>query len=194
MFVRVSERFAPPARADFKVGFKVPPWSAWRGRLVLLLKSCAIGSFIGALPGTGAATSAFISYSEAKRSSPNRENIGKGEPDGIIAAESANNAVTGSALVPTLALGIPGDPVTAVMLGTLLVQGITPGPRLFAEHLDIVYAIFFILIDIELMFVWPWAVIYRRLGWFGFVEMMVFLGILTIGFVYEWRKGALEWE
>jgi putative tricarboxylic transport membrane protein len=146
MFVRVSERFAPPARADFKVGFKVPPWSAWRGRLVLLLKSCAIGSFIGALPGTGAATSAFISYSEAKRSSPNRENIGKGEPDGIIAAESANNAVTGSALVPTLALGIPGDPVTAVMLGTLIVQGITPGPRLFTEHLDIVYAIFFILI------------------------------------------------
>ena len=146
MFVRIAERFAPSAKVDFKVGFKVPPFSAWRGRLVLLLKSCLIGSFIGALPGTGAATSAFISYSEAKRSSPNRARIGKGEPDGIIAAESANNAVTGSALVPTLALGIPGDPVTAVMLGTLIVQGITPGPRLFTEHLDIVYAIFFILI------------------------------------------------
>ena len=146
MFVRVAERFAPAARVDFKVGFKVPGPAAWRGRMTLLLKSCAIGSFVGALPGTGAATSAFISYSEAKRSSPNRARIGKGEPDGIIAAESANNAVTGSALVPTLALGIPGDPVTAVMMGTLIVQGITPGPRLFTEHLDVVYAIFFILI------------------------------------------------
>ena len=55
-------------------------------------------------------------------------------------------------------------------------------------------AIFFILIDIELMFVWPWAVIYRQLGWFGFVEMMVFLGILMLGFLYVWRKGGLDWE
>ncbi len=55
-------------------------------------------------------------------------------------------------------------------------------------------AIFFILIDIELMFVWPWAVIYRELGWFGFVEMMVFLGILMLGFLYVWRKGGLDWE
>src|SRR2546430_716441 len=55
-------------------------------------------------------------------------------------------------------------------------------------------AIFFILIDIELMFIWPWAVIYRRLGWFGFAEMMVFLGILMLGVLYIWRKGGLEWE
>src|SRR5204863_7132788 len=55
-------------------------------------------------------------------------------------------------------------------------------------------AIFFILIDIELMFVWPWAVLYRELGWFGFVEMMVFLGILMLGFLYIWRKGRLEWD
>jgi putative tricarboxylic transport membrane protein len=151
MFVRVSERFKPAARVDFQVGFKVPPWREWKPRLVLLFKSCAIGSFVGALPGTGAATSAFISYSEAKRSSPNRDRIGQGEPDGIVAAESANNAVTGSALVPTLALGIPGDPVTAVMLGTLIVQGVTPGPRLFTEHLDIIYAIFFILIAVNIV-------------------------------------------
>ena len=55
-------------------------------------------------------------------------------------------------------------------------------------------AIFFILIDIELLFVWPWAMLYRRLGLFGFVEMMVFLGILMLGFLYVWRKGGLEWE
>ena len=55
-------------------------------------------------------------------------------------------------------------------------------------------AIFFILFDIELVFVWPWATIYRRLGWFGFAEMMVFLGILMLGFLYIWRKRGLEWE
>lgn len=55
-------------------------------------------------------------------------------------------------------------------------------------------AIFFILIDIELMFVWPWAMLYRRLGWFGFVEMLVFLGVLMLGFLYIWKKGGLEWE
>ncbi len=55
-------------------------------------------------------------------------------------------------------------------------------------------AILFILIDIELMFLWPWAVLYRRLGWFGFAEMVVFLGILMLGFLYIWRKGGLEWE
>jgi NADH-quinone oxidoreductase subunit A len=55
-------------------------------------------------------------------------------------------------------------------------------------------AIFFILIDIELLFIWPWAMLYRRLGWFGFVEMLVFLSILMLGFFYIWRKGGLEWE
>ena len=55
-------------------------------------------------------------------------------------------------------------------------------------------AIFFILIDIELIFVWPWAVLYRQLGWFGFAEMLVFLAILMFGFLYIWRKGGLEWE
>src|SRR3989442_12167042 len=55
-------------------------------------------------------------------------------------------------------------------------------------------AIFFIMIGIRLMFIWPWAVIYRRLGWFGFAEMMVFLGVLMLGFLYIWRKGGLEWD
>lgn len=55
-------------------------------------------------------------------------------------------------------------------------------------------AILFILIDIELLFVWPWAMLYRRLGWFGFVEMLVFMAILMLGFLYIWKKGGLEWE
>lgn len=146
VFMRASETHVKKEQIIHKVGFRAPTLSEWKGRLGILFKSCTIGSFVGALPGTGAATAAFISYSEAKRSSPNSDKLGTGEPDGLIAAESANNAVTGSAMVPTLALGIPGDPVTAVMLGSFVVQGITPGPRLFTHNLDLVYAIFFILI------------------------------------------------
>jgi NADH-quinone oxidoreductase subunit A len=55
-------------------------------------------------------------------------------------------------------------------------------------------AIFFIIIDIELLFIWPWAMLYRSLGWFGFVEMLVFLGVLMVGFLYIWRKGGLTWD
>ncbi|MBB4303469.1 putative tricarboxylic transport membrane protein [Rhodobium orientis] len=151
VFVRASETHVLKETSMFRVGFRLPPWSEWKPRLGILFKSCAIGSFVGALPGTGAATAAFISYSEAKRSSPRRDRLGTGEPDGLVAAESANNAVTGSAMVPTLALGIPGDPVTAVMLGTFVVHGLAPGPRLFTEHLDLVYAVFFILIAVNLL-------------------------------------------
>lgn len=150
VFVRASERSSSVSGTTFKMGFTIPKLADWNGRALGLVKSCFIGSFVGALPGTGAATAAFIAYSEAKRSSKNRDKFGTGEPDGIIASESANNAVTGSALVPTLALGIPGDPVMAVMLGSFIVQGITPGPRLFTQHLDLVYAIFLILIAVNI--------------------------------------------
>ena len=146
MFARAAEPMEAKMREIAKVGFKVPPLAEWRPRVGVLLKSCGIGSFIGALPGTGAATAAFIAYSEAKRTSPRRDKFGTGEPDGIIAPESANNAVTGSALVPTLSLGVPGDPVTAVMLGALILQGVAPGPQLFVKHLDLIYMIFFLLI------------------------------------------------
>ena len=151
VFIRASESTKIKAVVAHKVGFRLPPLSEWKPRLWLLVKSCAIGSFVGTLPGTGAATSAFIAYSEAKRSAPHKEKLGTGEPDGLVAAESANNAVTGSAMVPTLALGIPGDPVTAVMLGTFIVHGLTPGPRLFTENLDLVYAVFLILVAANIL-------------------------------------------
>lgn len=151
VFIRASESTVVKELVTHKVGFRLPPWSEWRPRLWLLFKSCTIGSFVGTLPGTGAATAAFIAYGEAKRSAPHKEKLGTGEPDGLVAAESANNAVTGSAMVPTLALGIPGDPVTAVMLGTFIVHGLTPGPRLFTENLDLVYAVFLILVAVNVL-------------------------------------------
>ena len=134
-------------------GIELPSLSQWSGRIKGLFKSIAIGCGIGVLPGTGAATAAFISYAEARRSSPRKDNFGHGEPDGIIASESANNAVTGGALVPTLALGIPGDAITAVMLATLTLHGIVPGVRLMQENPVLIAAIFagFFIINILLL-------------------------------------------
>lgn len=153
VFIRAAGKLDGTANlVNFK-GVVLPPLSAWRGRWKVLAKSVAIGNGIGILPGTGAATAAFISYAEAARSSPNRKNFGKGEPDGLIASESANNAVTGGALVPTLALGIPGDAITAVMLATLTLHGVTPGIRLMTENPVLIAAIFtgFFLINLMLL-------------------------------------------
>lgn len=101
----------------------------WR----LFAKSSAIGASVGALPGGGAAVAAFVAYGEAKRSSKHPEQFGSGTPEGIIAPESANNAMIGGSLIPMLAFGIPGDAVTAVILGALLIQGIVPGPQLLTN-------------------------------------------------------------
>jgi len=134
-------------------GLVLPKLSAMKGRFGNLFKSTAIGCGVGVLPGTGSATAAFIAYAEAKRSSPRGALFGKGEPDGIVAAESSNNAVTGGALVPTLALGIPGDVITAVMLATFTLHGITPGVRLMTDNPTLIAAIFlgFFLINLLLL-------------------------------------------
>ena len=107
-------------------------WKTW-------LRGSAIGIWIGILPGAGGSMAAFMSYNEARRSSTNPDVWGKGEPEGVAAAEVANNADTASALIPALTLGIPGTAVAAVMLGGLLVHGLQPGPMLFRENPDIVF-------------------------------------------------------
>ena len=97
---------------------------------------------MGAIPGIGGAPSAFLSYSEAKRTSKVSENFGKGELEGIAAAESGNNGVCGATMIPLLALGVPGDVITAVILGAFMIHGLQPGPILFEQNITIVYAIF----------------------------------------------------
>lgn len=120
----------------------------------LVLKSSLIGVVVGAIPGTGGTISAFISYNEAKRKSKTPEEFGKGSVEGIMASESSNNGTTGATLIPMMTLGIPGDVVTAVLLGGLMIQGLTPGPQLFTENKELVYTIMvgFIIINIILFF------------------------------------------
>lgn len=116
----------------------------WFYRKSIML-GAVIGTFIGIIPATGSGTASFAAYSEAKRHSKHPEEFGHGAIEGIAATEAANNAVTGGALIPLLTLGVPGDIVTAIMLGALMIQGITPGPLLFQEQGVLVYSIFIAL-------------------------------------------------
>ena len=126
--------------ADFRRCFK----SIVRGSL--------IGVVLGAIPGIGGAPSAFLSYSEARRTSPNSRNFGKGELEGVAAAEAGNNGVAGATMIPLLALGVPGDVITAVILGAFMIHGLRPGPMMFVDNLPMIYALF---IGIMLSSVYP---------------------------------------
>lgn len=127
VFYRSANYFAAKPPDVTNVGFRLPPVADVVLRSKQFLQSSVIGTFIGILPGTGATAATFVSYSEVRRTSPRKDNFGKGEPDGLIASEASNNAVTGGALIPTLALGIPGDGGTVVLLGVLTIQGVVPG-------------------------------------------------------------------
>ena len=117
-----------------------------------IAKGGLIGTFIGAIPGAGGDIAAFVSYSEAKRSSKHPELFGHGAPEGIAAAESANNGCSGGAIIPMLSLGVPGDSNTAVLMGAFIMHGFQPGPMMFVEHLDIVYAVFGAILAANLAF------------------------------------------
>ncbi|MDR2391052.1 MAG: tripartite tricarboxylate transporter permease [Planctomycetota bacterium] len=102
---------------------------------------CVVGTFIGIIPGTGGAIACFLSYDLARKLHRNGDKFGTGLIEGIAAPESSNNATTGGALVPMLTLGIPGDVMTAVMLGALMLIGVRPGPLLFTEQPEAVYTL-----------------------------------------------------
>ncbi|MCI8648836.1 MAG: Tat pathway signal protein [Anaerotruncus sp.] len=107
-----------------------------------MLRSALIGIGIGILPGIGGGTSNILSYTIAKNQSKHPEAFGTGILDGIVASETANNASVGGAMIPLLTLGIPGDTVTAMLLGGLMMHGLTPGPLLFTKSAELVYSIF----------------------------------------------------
>lgn len=112
------------------------------GQIPNMLRSALIGIGIGILPGIGGGTSNLLAYATAKNQSKYPEKFGTGIIDGVVASETANNASVGGALIPLLSLGIPGDVVTAILLGGLTLHGLTPGPLLFKDHPDVVYSVF----------------------------------------------------
>jgi len=129
-----------PTRDDYR--------QVWKA----ILRSSGIGTFIGILPAEGATVASMIGYNEAKRWSKTPEQFGKGAIEGIAGSEAANNAATGGAMVPTLALGIPGSATAAGILAGLMVHGIRPGPSMFTEQANFAYTIFWSMMLVNLLF------------------------------------------
>ncbi|WP_349295737.1 tripartite tricarboxylate transporter permease (plasmid) [Thioclava sp. 'Guangxiensis'] len=124
-----------------KIGRILPPMKMVKETTPTMLRSTFLGFLAGVLPGAGASLGSFLAYSLEKRMSDKNKTFGKGDPRGVAAPEAGNNAAAGGALVPMLALGVPGSGTTAVLLAVLLSLNITPGPLLFANNPDVVWGL-----------------------------------------------------
>jgi putative tricarboxylic transport membrane protein len=152
---------AVESRARSFIGETVDPrksgeplrWHEFKKSIPTIIRSTWIGTGIGMVPGVGQVVAAFIGYSAAKRASKHPETFGKGELDGIAGPEAANNAVNGPTLVPLLTLGIPGDNITAILLGAFVAHGMRPGPQIFNEQGALVYAILIAAVLANVLFV-----------------------------------------
>ena len=157
-------------KVNYKVSIKEYLGQGWN-----FLRSSVIGIAIGILPGIGGGTSNIISYVAAKNSSKKPEKFGTGIPDGVVASESSNNAAVGGALVPLVSLGIPGDTVTAMPLGGLVLHGLQPGPLLIQNSGDIVYGIFAALLIANVF-----MALFLFLGMKGFVRLLSIPGYILL--------------
>ncbi|MEA5027422.1 MAG: tripartite tricarboxylate transporter permease [Sphaerochaeta associata] len=168
--ITIEETFGKPQDTiHINIERVLPTWKDFKKIFATLIRSSIIGTFIGTVPGTGGDISSFIAYDQAKKWSKHKEEFGKGAIEGIAAPESGNNSVTGGAFIPMLTLGIPGDGATAILLGALMVQGITPGPLLFKENIGTVYQIFFGLMIGNIL-----------MGIFGFSLQKLFAKVINI--------------
>lgn len=149
--------------------------------------SSLIGIGIGAIPGAGGPIAVFLAYDNARRMSGKRKKeFDDGSPEGVAAPEAANSALTGGALIPLLTLGIPGDPITAVLLGALMLQGLTPGPLLFRTNPDFVYAVFWaflvaavLVLFVALLSIRVWVTVLRVPKWILLPVIAIFCVVGT---------------
>lgn len=154
---------------------------SWKSKFNLV-RSSVIGTLVGILPGAGGSIAGLVAYSEARRSSKRSESFGTGEPEGIQATESANNATVGGGFIPTLVLGIPGTPPDAVILGALLIQGVRTGPSLFTENGAIVYTFIYGLILATVLML-PAGLIIGRYAYKSIITIPKALLVPTVAFM-----------
>ena len=166
-------------------------WGIFKGQTINLLRSSGIGTFVGILPGVGGSASSILAYTAAKQSSSHPETFGRGEPAGVIASETSNNANTGGSLVPLLSLGIPGDSTTALMIGAFALQGIQVGPLFIGQHTDTWNSIIVAMLVANLV---TFFLMYYAIRWFSLavaipkailypvILMMCVIGAYTINY------------
>ena len=126
-------------------------WQEWKLCFPAIFRGTLVGSTVGILPGLGASVASFLSYGLAKKAAKNPSRFGKGAIEGIAAAESADNAVVPSSLVPLFALGIPGSVIAAILIGAFIIQGVTPGPLMFVQQPQLVNGIYLSMICASLL-------------------------------------------
>ncbi len=188
--------------------------SEWKAQFWNLLRSSAIGTWIGILPGIGASVGSLVAYTVAKNVSSTPDEFGNGSPSGIVASEAANNATVGGALIPLLAIGIPGSVIDVFLMSAMMIHGIQPGPLLFEQHAGIVYVVIaacllssvlmfgqmYLMIpflrrvlDVPRQFVLPLIMVFCVVGVFAssnrMFDVWIMLGFGLLGFLME--RGGL---
>lgn len=166
-----------------------PPLKELKAGKRILVVGSVIGTFVGILPAVGQQTASLMTYNYAKKTSKTPEEFGIGNPEGIIASETANNAVCGGALIPLITLGIPGDMTTAALIGGLMIHGLQPGPMLFTNAPEIVGAIMILFLvcnllmyvmEIGLMRAFVKMVYIPKCFLFPFIIMCCILGVYAL--------------
>ena len=167
----------------------LPGREDWRRVRPAMLRGGSIGAFFGALPGTGGMIASFMAYAVEKRVSRRPEQFGKGAVEGVAAPETANNSAVQTAFIPTLTLGIPGDPVMALMLGALMIHGITPGTALITSNPDIFWGliasfvignVLLLVLNIPLINVWIRVLSVPRQILFPAITAFVCIGVYSV--------------
>ncbi|MDD9811780.1 MAG: tripartite tricarboxylate transporter permease [Gammaproteobacteria bacterium] len=141
IFIQAEKKARGVYRAP-KMSVDFPTLAELVAHKIAIIRSIFIGFFCGILPGIGATLAAFMGYNEAVRWSRNRREFGRGKMEGVIASETANNAATGAAMIPLLALGLPGGALTAMMVGVFQMHDMEPGPLVFLNSADLVWVVF----------------------------------------------------
>ncbi len=159
----------PEGKVSARIQRVLPTWLDFKRVLPTYLRSSAIGTGVGVIPGVGGDISSFISYNEAKRWSKHPEEFGHGSPEGVSAPEAGANAVTGGCMVPLMTLGIPGDGATAIIMGAFMVQGLALGPQLFTDNPVEVNSIFIGLMVANIL-----------MGILGFLCMKLFVRVMDV--------------
>lgn len=178
-----------------------------------ILSGGLIGTFIGAIPGAGGDIAVFVSYGASKSASKHPELYGTGIPNGVAATESANNGCSGGAMIPLLSLGVPGDSVTAILLGAFIMKGITPGPMMYVSELPTVYRVFAALmlanlamlivgccgvrffakiVSVEKKMLYPIILVISLLGAFSINKNVFDIGVCVAFGIFGWLMNKYE--
>jgi putative tricarboxylic transport membrane protein len=176
IFVQAEKKVRGKYEAP-KMGVEFPTLKELLAHKVAVVRSIIIGFFCGILPGIGATLAAFMGYNEAVRWSKTPEEFGKGKLEGVISSETANNAATGAAMIPLLALGLPGGALTAMMVGVFQMHDMEPGPLVFINSADLVWVVFAAMFfaNISIIFI-------------GFIETKTIINLLRIPFQHRCRR------